>query len=66
MLMPRWATRNQLTTILITPPLMRVSMVSFSLPEAWRTAFSISTRHTKKEAIPIMLSRPGPAALLLG
>ena len=66
MLISGRATRNQLTTIFITPPEISVTMVSFSLPEETRMAFSIRTMHTKKEASPMIARRPGPAALLLG
>ena len=52
--------------IFTSPPLIIVTMVSFSCPEAWRMAFSISTVQTKNEAAPIIASSPGPAALLLG
>ena len=66
MLMEGCATRNQLVTTFTAPPVMRVTMVSFSLPEAWRMAFSISRMQTKKDATPITTSREEPASWLPG
>ena len=51
----------QLTAIFKRDPLISAIIGSFSFPDACRIAFSIKTMQTKNDAIPMMLSKPGPA-----
>ena len=60
------AMMTQFTAIFTREPVIRAIMGRRSFPEACRIAFSIRTMQTKKDARPMIRSRPGPAGWLFG